>query len=151
MVNETKCLACETVTSREEAFYDLSLEIEQNCSLTACLRNFRCGCTLNVIFPCCTEDLVRNWASPAGRIRVLAWNLLAKGDSHAHSLFDYGCSATETLDADDKFFCDKCKSLQDAEKVMKIRALPRVLCLHLKRFKYIEQLDRCTILPSHGL
>ncbi|KAK9917186.1 hypothetical protein WJX75_001669 [Coccomyxa subellipsoidea] len=91
MVNETKCLACETVTSREEAFYDLSLEIEQNCSLTACLRNF---------------------------------------------------SATETLDADDKFFCDKCKSLQDAEKVMKIRALPRVLCLHLKRFKYIEQLDR---------
>lgn len=53
------------------------------------------------------------------------------------------CSATETLNADDKFFCDKCKSLQDAEKVMKIRALPRVLCLHLKRFKYIEQLDRC--------
>ena len=42
MVNETKCLECETVTSREEAFYDLSLEIEQNCSLTACLRNFRC-------------------------------------------------------------------------------------------------------------
>ena len=57
------------------------------------------------------------------------------------------CSATETLDADDKFFCDKCKSLQDAQKVMKIRALPRVLCLHLKRFKYIEQLDRCCPVP----
>ena len=25
---------------------------------------------------------------------------------------------------------------------MKIATLPRVLCLHLKRFKYIEQLDR---------
>jgi hypothetical protein len=49
----------------------------------------------------------------------------------------------ETLDADDKFFCDKCKSLQDAQKWMKIKALPRILCLHLKRFKYIEQLDRC--------
>ena len=42
-MNETKCLECGTVTAREEAFYDLSLDIEQNCSLTACLRNFRCG------------------------------------------------------------------------------------------------------------
>ena len=40
-MNETRCLRCETVTSREEAFYDLSLEIEQNSSLTACLKNFR--------------------------------------------------------------------------------------------------------------
>jgi hypothetical protein len=43
LVNETKCLACETVTAREEAFYDLSLDIDQNTSLTACLRNFRCA------------------------------------------------------------------------------------------------------------
>ena len=42
-MNETKCLECGTVTAREEAFYDLSLDIEQNCSLTACLRNFRRG------------------------------------------------------------------------------------------------------------
>ncbi len=41
LVSETKCLACNTVTTREEAFYDLSLDIEQNCSLTACLQNFR--------------------------------------------------------------------------------------------------------------
>ena len=49
LVNETKCLECETVTLREEAFYDLSLEIEQNTSLTSCLRNFRCGCFLRHI------------------------------------------------------------------------------------------------------
>lgn len=42
LVSETRCLACNTVTTREEAFYDLSLDIEQNCSLTACLQNFRC-------------------------------------------------------------------------------------------------------------
>ncbi len=29
------------VTCREEVFMDLSLEIEQNSSLTSCLRNFR--------------------------------------------------------------------------------------------------------------
>ena len=52
-------------------------------------------------------------------------------------------SATEALDGDDKFFCDACKGLQDAQKRMKIKVLPHVLCLHLKRFKYIEQQDRC--------
>lgn len=41
LVSETRCLQCETVTNREEAFKDLSLEIEQNSSITACLRNFR--------------------------------------------------------------------------------------------------------------
>jgi hypothetical protein len=41
-VNETRCLQCETVTSREEVFMDLGLEIENNTSLTACLRQFRC-------------------------------------------------------------------------------------------------------------
>lgn len=40
LVNETQCLNCETITSREEVFMDLSLEIDQNCSLTSCLRKF---------------------------------------------------------------------------------------------------------------
>jgi len=91
LVNETKCLFCESVTSREEPFYDLSLEIEQNCSVTACLRCF---------------------------------------------------SSTEILDGDDKFSCDACGCKQEAEKRMSIAALPPVLCLHLKRFKYVEQLDQ---------
>lgn len=44
-----KTLSRPAVTSREEDFYDLSLEIDQNCSLTSCLRNFRwaaqvCAC-----------------------------------------------------------------------------------------------------------
>ena len=41
LVNETRCLQCETTTSRQEAFYELSLDIEQNSSLSTCLRNFR--------------------------------------------------------------------------------------------------------------
>ncbi|GFR43192.1 hypothetical protein Agub_g4184 [Astrephomene gubernaculifera] len=40
LVNETRCLHCETVTCREEVFMDLSLEIDQNTSVTSCLRNF---------------------------------------------------------------------------------------------------------------
>ena len=44
--------------------------------------------------------------------------------------------------ADNKFFCDCCLSLQEAHKRMRIKRLPNVLALHLKRFKYIEQLQR---------
>jgi len=91
LTNETRCLRCETVTSREEAFIDLSLEIDQNSSLTSCLRNF---------------------------------------------------SAIETLKGEDKFFCDTCCSLQEAQKRMKLKRPPRVLALHLKRFKFIEQVGR---------
>ena len=40
LANETKCLSCESVTSREESFLDLSLEISPNCSLSSCLRQF---------------------------------------------------------------------------------------------------------------
>ncbi|XP_057803995.1 ubiquitin carboxyl-terminal hydrolase 4-like isoform X2 [Salvia miltiorrhiza] len=91
LTNETRCLRCETVTARDETFLDLSLDIEQNSSITSCLKNF---------------------------------------------------SSTETLNAEDKFFCDKCCSLQEAQKRMKIKKSPRILVIHLKRFKYMEQLNR---------
>ena len=39
-MNETRCLQCEAVTSRQESFFELSLDIEQNSTLTSCLRNF---------------------------------------------------------------------------------------------------------------
>ncbi|KIZ02162.1 ubiquitin carboxyl-terminal hydrolase 12/46 [Monoraphidium neglectum] len=82
LVNETRCLQCETVTSREEVFMDLGLEIENNTSLTACLRH-----------------------------------------------------STEMLSCDNKFFCDACGCLQEAQKRMKLKQLPPCLIFHLKRFK----------------
>eukprot|EP01006_Ploeotia_vitrea_P011979 TRINITY_DN3185_c0_g1_i1.p1 TRINITY_DN3185_c0_g1~~TRINITY_DN3185_c0_g1_i1.p1 ORF type:complete len:448 (+),score=32.18 TRINITY_DN3185_c0_g1_i1:65-1408(+) len=89
--SETRCLTCETVTSREESFLDLSIDIEQNVSVTNCLRNF---------------------------------------------------SACETLNRDDKFFCDRCGSLQEAQKCIRIKKSPNVLAIHLKRFKFLEQQQR---------
>lgn len=91
LVSETRCLSCENVSCREEVFMDLSLEIEQNSSLTSCLKNF---------------------------------------------------SALERLDRDDKFSCDACCRLQEAQKRLRVRRPPPVLILHLKRFKYVEQLNR---------
>ena len=63
--SETKCLNCECITSRDETFIDLSLDIESNSSLSSCLREF---------------------------------------------------SKSELLNQKDKFFCDTCNSLQEAQK-----------------------------------
>ncbi|KAJ1302669.1 hypothetical protein OPQ81_002985 [Rhizoctonia solani] len=91
LTSETRCLTCETVSARDESFLDLSIDIERNSSVTACLRQF---------------------------------------------------SASEMLCRGDKFFCDSCCGLQEAEKRMKIKKLPNVLALHLKRFKYQEDVQR---------
>ena len=91
LTNETRCLTCETITCRDETFLDLSLEIEENSSITSCLRNF---------------------------------------------------SGIETLNKQDKFYCDKCASLQEAHKCLKVKRTPSILALHLKRFKYMENVGR---------
>ncbi|KAF2146758.1 uncharacterized protein K452DRAFT_294301 [Aplosporella prunicola CBS 121167] len=51
-------------------------------------------------------------------------------------------SEEEMLCERNKFHCDNCGGLQEAEKRMKIKRLPRILGIHLKRFKYTEDLQR---------
>lgn len=51
-------------------------------------------------------------------------------------------SAEEMLCERNKFHCDNCGGLQEAEKRMKIRKLPKVLTLHLKRFRYTDDMSR---------
>lgn len=40
----------------------------------------------------------------------------------------------------DQFFCDTCNSLQNAEKRTLIKTLPNFLSIHLRRFKYDENI-----------
>ncbi|KAH1026543.1 hypothetical protein HUJ05_000197 [Dendroctonus ponderosae] len=91
LTSETKCLNCENISSKDEDFFDLQVDIEQNTSITHCLRCF---------------------------------------------------SNTETLCSDNKFKCDNCSSYQEAQKRMRVKKLPTILALHLKRFKYVEQYNR---------
>ena len=74
-------------------FLDLSVDVEQNTSITHCLRGF---------------------------------------------------SNTETLFSEYKYYCEECRSKQEAHKRMKVKKLPMILALHLKRFKYMDQLHRYT-------
>jgi ubiquitin carboxyl-terminal hydrolase 9/13 len=91
LTSETRCLTCENISQRDEAFLDLSVDLEMHTSVTSCLRRF---------------------------------------------------SEEEMLCERNKFHCDKCGGLQEAEKRMKIKRLPRILALHLKRFKYTEDMQR---------
>lgn len=93
LTNETRCLNCETVSSKDEDFLDLSVDVEQNTSITHCLRGF---------------------------------------------------SDTETLCSEHKYYCEVCCSKQEAQKRMRVKTMPQILALHLKRFKYVEQLNRYT-------
>ncbi|ODV87871.1 hypothetical protein CANARDRAFT_193377 [[Candida] arabinofermentans NRRL YB-2248] len=91
LVSETKCLSCENVSTRDELFLDLSIDLQQNTSITNCLKMF---------------------------------------------------SQSEMLTESNKFFCENCHSLQEAAKTIKLKKLPKILALHLKRFKYAEDLGR---------
>eukprot|EP00158_Paraphelidium_tribonemae_P005325 Partr_v1_DN27279_c1_g1_i1_m38457 putative ubiquitin carboxyl-terminal hydrolase len=57
------------------------------------------------------------------------------------SLIKHFCR-TEILSGRNKFYCDACGTYQEAEKRLKIHQLPRILVVHLKRFKYVEKMRR---------
>lgn len=44
-------------------------------------------------------------------------------------------SEVERLQDDNKYYCDKCQALVEAERSMMYETLPQVLTLHLKRFE----------------
>ena len=45
----------------------------------------------------------------------------------------------ERMEGDDRFFCDKCNTLCDAERSSRLTKLPRVLLVHLKRFRFDQK------------
>ncbi|BAF15984.2 Os04g0647300, partial [Oryza sativa Japonica Group] len=59
----------------------------------------------------------------------------------------------ERLDAEQKFFCERCKERQESLKQMSIRRLPLVSCFHIKRFehssvkKMSRKVDHCLQFP----
>lgn len=56
-------------------------------------------------------------------------------DLHLEELIDQFLKP-ETLEGENKYFCEKCASLQDATRTVKIAKAPKHLILHLLRFSY---------------
>ncbi len=53
-------------------------------------------------------------------------------------------STSETLSVESKYYCEECCSKQEATKRLRVKKLPQILALHLKRFKYMEHSNRYT-------
>lgn len=47
LTNELRCMTCETISTRDEKFLDLSLDIENNTSISQCMRQFSASEVLN--------------------------------------------------------------------------------------------------------
>ena len=43
---------------------------------------------------------------------------------------------SETLKGDHKYYCETCCSKQEANKSLEVRTFPKILALHLKRFRF---------------
>ncbi|KAK6029724.1 ubiquitinyl hydrolase 1 [Ostertagia ostertagi] len=114
LTNETRCLCCETVSSKDEDFLDLSVDIDQNASITHCLRVFSE-----------TETCV--------------------GTSVGSICFAYlfGYVVLNTF----------AKLVHQSRKLKKecVSNDYHMLALHLKRFKYMDQLSRYTKLSHRVL
>ena len=88
LVNVVTCISCETTTKREETFFNLSLDIEQNSSLIHCMKRY---------------------------------------------------SVKELLNRDNKLTCESCLTRQVATKELMVSQYPKLLLVHLKRFRIDPQ------------
>ena len=88
MLNVVTCVSCETTTRREENFFNLSLDVEQNTSLIHAMKRF---------------------------------------------------SVKELLNLDNKLLCETCLTHQVATKEILVGHYPKLLLVHLKRFRIDPQ------------
>lgn len=130
MVTKIRCLKCLNISSREEAFTDLSLA-----------------------FPPPDRPVWRPRSTSVDTTKHphLAFGKQTRAPKDSRSVSDlinYFLSP-ERLTAGNQYHCEKCASLQDAEKVTELTEGPHYLILTLLRFSFDSQtMKRIKILDS---
>lgn len=131
--SSVECLCCNKVSTRLEIFQDLSLPFPSH----------------NIVAHKVSNMQIQ---TPNASLTILA-NLLM----YQYELFTYLCtyfkqwlrtpviSLSDCLNAffqdvhfidKDKYRCENCNGLRDGVQSVKIKELPEVLCIHLKRFRH---------------
>uniref|UniRef100_A0A8D8M4W1 Ubiquitin carboxyl-terminal hydrolase n=2 Tax=Cacopsylla melanoneura TaxID=428564 RepID=A0A8D8M4W1_9HEMI len=131
--SSVRCLSCNKVSTRIENFQDLSL-------------------------PLPTQDIVAQRMSNMHiQTPYMGLNLLANVFLYQFELLSYICNflkqwlkgpvitLSDCLNAffqdvhfrdNNKYSCENCNGLRDGVQTIKIKELPEVLCIHLKRFRH---------------
>lgn len=156
LVTGIRCMHCNSISEKEEPFTDLSLAF---CPPTPCLGGPRSHGPPE-------EPKVLCQGSVNGGSENPELGAAKAPTSHVHfmpvtnepplsvpDLVNYFL-APEILDEENAYFCEKCSSLQRAERTMKVVSAPEYLILTLLRFAYDAKchvrrkiLDNVTIPP----
>uniref|UniRef100_A0A3Q1BQZ9 Ubiquitin carboxyl-terminal hydrolase n=1 Tax=Amphiprion ocellaris TaxID=80972 RepID=A0A3Q1BQZ9_AMPOC len=156
LITGIRCMQCNCISKKEEPFTDLSLAfcpsaIPQESSQTqgpAEEPRVLCQGSVNGGSEVPEPGLAKAPASNVNFVPVTNEPPLSVPDLVNYFL------APEILDEDNAYFCEKCSSLQRAERTMKVVSAPEYLILTLLRFAYDAKchirrkiLDNVTIPP----
>lgn len=122
-----RCHACDSTSTRDESFYDLSVELPDSGKVARL--NEKLGRPPE---PSSMVDTLTNWLSSTWLGSILP-------DMSADPSLDACLAAfceSEELSGDNMYHCDVCQTKQEATKNIALGTLPEILCLTIKRFKY---------------
>ncbi|XP_005797644.1 ubiquitin carboxyl-terminal hydrolase 38 [Xiphophorus maculatus] len=135
LITGIRCMQCNSISEKEEPFTDLSLAFCPSSSSQGSPKSERPTEEGKVL---CQGSV--NGGSEAPESSNLATNVQYEPVTNepplsVPDLVNYFL-APEILDEDNAYFCEKCVSLQRAERTMKVVSAPEYLILTLLRFSY---------------
>uniref|UniRef100_A0A3B4AEW0 Ubiquitin carboxyl-terminal hydrolase n=1 Tax=Periophthalmus magnuspinnatus TaxID=409849 RepID=A0A3B4AEW0_9GOBI len=124
LITGIRCMHCNSISEKEEPFTDLSL------AFCPPVTSLHCQGSVNGGSENPESGPVKSPASSVSIVPVMSEPPLSVPDLVNYFL------APEILDADNAYFCEKCVSLQRAERTLKMVSAPEYLILTLLRFAY---------------
>lgn len=138
LITGIRCMQCNSISEKEEPFTDLSLAFCPSASSQGSPKAERPSEDAKVL---CQGSVNGGSEAPESAPgSSLATNLQCEPTTNENplsvpDLVNYFL-APEILDQDNAYFCEKCISLQRAERTMKVVSAPEYLILTLLRFSY---------------
>lgn len=133
--SEIYCLQCHNVSMKDDPFFDLGVQI---CASPEGAKPPRSSFGyIGNLFSSLTESIGMN-GKPVRLETCLA-----------------AFCAAETLDGRDKYRCEKCRDFVSSRKTLRLKELPAVLCIQLKRFRhesyFSSKINTHVLFPLDGL
>ncbi|XP_022098949.1 ubiquitin carboxyl-terminal hydrolase 38-like isoform X2 [Acanthaster planci] len=172
-VTRIRCLTCNSISSRTEAFFDLPLAFPGSDTTSSmrggesCTSKDEAGKSLGLAADRLAQEEItsgsKQWelnggaAASTSAIKDFVTSPGQSGEGRDSSdaspssleelLVHY--LTPELLTGDNQYHCGKCQCLRDAEKRIEISKAPKVLMLTLMRFSYdVKTQSRCKILAD---